>query len=85
MKVSYDMFGDPLLRQLKKGDIIQIQRRGFYICDEPYRPTSLHSGVESPCILFDIPDGHSKTMPTSGGKVRSIITIECHSVAYLYV
>ena len=70
VQVSHEMFGDPLLRQLKKGDIIQIQRKGFFICDEGYRPVSPHSGVESPCVLFNVPDGHSKQMPTSGGKVR---------------
>ena len=64
------MVGDPLLRQLKKGDVIQLQRRGYYICDEPYRGPSPNSGVESPCVLFNVPDGHSKAMPTSGSKVR---------------
>ena len=64
------MAGDPNLRGLKKGDVIQLQRRGFFICDEPYRPHSIHSGIESPCILFHIPDGHTKPMPTSGSKVR---------------
>ena len=66
------MLGDPLLRQLKKGDIIQLQRRGFFICDEPYRPPSAHSGVESPCVLFNIPDGHTKEMPTTGSKVSHL-------------
>ena len=62
------MLGDPELANLKKGDIIQLQRRGFFICDQPYIPRSRHSSRESPCILLDIPDGHNKEMPTSGSK-----------------
>ncbi len=62
------MIGDAQLKELKKGDIIQLQRRGFYICDEPYRPVSPNSGVDSPCILFNIPDGHTKNA-TVGAKV----------------
>ena len=56
------MLGDPMLRQVKKGDIIQLLRRGFYICDAAYAPPSPHTCVESPCILIKIPDGHTKTM-----------------------
>ena len=32
------MLGDHELRKLKKGDIIQLQRRGYFICDQPYEP-----------------------------------------------
>eukprot|EP00731_Ephydatia_muelleri_P022193 Em0014g784a len=67
---TQEMLGDPALRDLKKGDIIQLQRRGFFICDQPYSPPSVHSSKETPCTLFLIPDGHTKAMPTSGGKRR---------------
>lgn len=58
--------GDPELVHVKKSEIIQIQRKGFFICDSPYEPHSNHTGRESPIILFFIPDGHSKEQPTSG-------------------
>ncbi|XP_035176503.1 bifunctional glutamate/proline--tRNA ligase isoform X6 [Oxyura jamaicensis] len=65
------MLGDPCLRDLKKGDIIQLQRRGFFICDQPYEPVSPYSCKEAPCILIYIPDGHTKEMPTSGSKEKT--------------
>ncbi|XP_077195866.1 bifunctional glutamate/proline--tRNA ligase isoform X5 [Paroedura picta] len=65
------MLGDPCLKDLKKGDIIQLQRRGFYICDQPYEPISPYSCKEAPCVLIYIPDGHTKEMPTSGSKEKS--------------
>merc|ERR1719193_2511407 len=67
-KVEFDMIGDPHLRNLKKGDIVQLQRRGYYICDVPYSPPSIYSGVETPCILFNIPEGKEKEIPTSLSK-----------------
>ncbi|CAG5120654.1 unnamed protein product, partial [Candidula unifasciata] len=62
------MLGDPCLASLKKGDIIQLQRRGYYICDYPYEPVSPHTGRDSPCVLINIPDGHQKEMPKGGSK-----------------
>ncbi|XP_066530921.1 bifunctional glutamate/proline--tRNA ligase [Hoplias malabaricus] len=70
-KTEEMMLGDPCLKELKKGDIIQLQRRGFYICDQPYEPVSPHSCKESPCVLLYIPDGHTKEMPTAGSKDKS--------------
>ncbi|XP_049573000.1 bifunctional glutamate/proline--tRNA ligase isoform X3 [Syngnathus scovelli] len=67
-KMEEKMLGDPCLKSLKKGDIIQLQRRGFYICDQPYESISPNSCKESPCILIYIPDGHVKEMPTAGSK-----------------
>lgn len=65
------MLGDPCLQDLKKGDIIQLQRRGFFICDQPYEPVSPYSCREAPCVLIYIPDGHTKEMPTSGSKEKA--------------
>ncbi|KAL4237700.1 hypothetical protein ACF0H5_002415 [Mactra antiquata] len=67
-KTELLMIGDPYLNSLKKGEIIQLQRRGYYICDQPYLPVSPYTGKDSPCVLIMIPDGHTKEMPTSGSK-----------------
>ncbi|KAJ8309483.1 hypothetical protein KUTeg_014357 [Tegillarca granosa] len=67
-KTELVMMGDPCLASLKKGDIIQLQRRGYYICDQPYQPVSPYTGRDSPCVLLNVPDGHQKEMPTAGSK-----------------
>lgn len=47
----YKGVGEASLRTLKRGDTIQVERRGFYICDAPYvRP-------EDPVRLYFVPDG----------------------------
>uniref|UniRef100_A0A1A9WPS7 Bifunctional glutamate/proline--tRNA ligase n=1 Tax=Glossina brevipalpis TaxID=37001 RepID=A0A1A9WPS7_9MUSC len=66
------MLGDPELKKCKKGDIIQLQRRGFFKVDNAYQPPSPYTNVISPVILFSIPDGHTKDMPSSGLKINSI-------------
>jgi hypothetical protein len=37
---------------MKKSDIVQIQRKSFFICDEPYDGKSM--------VLIAIPDGSAK-------------------------
>uniref|UniRef100_A0A673BNK3 Bifunctional glutamate/proline--tRNA ligase n=1 Tax=Sphaeramia orbicularis TaxID=375764 RepID=A0A673BNK3_9TELE len=70
-KLEEKMLGDPCLKNVKKGDIIQLQRRGFYICDQPYEPVSPNSCKESPCVLIYIPDGHTKEMPTPASATKA--------------
>jgi len=50
-------YGEPAFRLLNKGDIIQIQRRGFYIIDKPYMDR-----IDDTCSLIFIPDGKSQAM-----------------------
>lgn len=55
------MLGEVELKRVKKGEIIQVQRKGFFICDVPYATMSPYSLQEQPIILFHIPDGHTTT------------------------
>lgn len=32
------MLGDSELKDLQKGAVIQLQRKGYFICDSPYQP-----------------------------------------------
>lgn len=58
------MLGEVALKRVKKGEIIQLQRKGFFICDVPYATISPYSSQEQPIILFHIPDGHTTTPPS---------------------
>lgn len=52
------MLGEIALKRVEKGEIIQLQRKGFFRCDVPYAAISPFSSREQPLILFHIPDGH---------------------------
>ncbi|XP_076330314.1 LOW QUALITY PROTEIN: bifunctional glutamate/proline--tRNA ligase-like [Tachypleus tridentatus] len=67
------MLGDPELENLKKSEIIQIQRKGYFICDQPYDPTTLrYTSRESPLVLISVPDGSkdSNILPSAVKKAR---------------
>jgi glutamyl-tRNA synthetase len=50
-----DALGDANLKQLKKGDIIQLERRGYFICDAAVE----EGGV---CRLISVPDGRAASI-----------------------
>uniref|UniRef100_T1IPR4 Uncharacterized protein n=1 Tax=Strigamia maritima TaxID=126957 RepID=T1IPR4_STRMM len=64
------MLGDQELANLKKSDIIQLQRKGFFICDSPYEPMSRFSSRTKPVTLIFIPDGHTKENPVASLKMK---------------
>lgn len=54
----YNAIGDLNMKHLKKGDIIQLERRGYYIVDVPYDASKPSDSI----VLFDIPDGRSRDL-----------------------
>lgn len=64
-RAEVKMVGDTQLQTLAEGDIIQLQRKGYFRVDEAYKPVGLSTCKEKPIILFSIPDGHQKESPTS--------------------
>ncbi|VDO66803.1 unnamed protein product [Onchocerca flexuosa] len=50
------------MKDICKGDIIQLQRKGYYICDSAYISKSEYSGFEMPIVLILIPDGSNKSV-----------------------
>jgi glutamyl-tRNA synthetase len=49
--------GDSNLRNLKQGEIIQLERKGYFICDAPFIRSS------KPICLLAIPDGRQRPPP----------------------
>ncbi|TYZ61762.1 hypothetical protein PybrP1_012794 [[Pythium] brassicae (nom. inval.)] len=50
--------GDHELRTAKRGDIVQLERRGYFRVDRPYL------SPDKPLVLFMVPDGKAKAMST---------------------
>ena len=64
-KVITPAYGDPGLKNLKYGDVVQLERRGFYICDQALPVANSNNGEQTTTLrLILIPDGKAK-MPFS--------------------
>ena len=50
-----DGLGDANLRKLQKGEIIQLERKGYFIIDQPFLKAR-------PMVLFAIPDGKQQAI-----------------------
>ncbi|CAG9536379.1 unnamed protein product [Cercopithifilaria johnstoni] len=61
----FDFIGEPAMKEIRKGDIIQLQRKGYYICDSAYTSKSEYSGFEVPIVLILIPDGSNKPVKST--------------------
>jgi len=59
--------GEPNLRALNKGDIVQLNRRGFAIVDRIYQDSN------KPLVMFMIPDGKEKSMSALSTKVAKSV------------
>lgn len=74
------MIGDPELRKCKKGDIIQLQRRGFFKVDRAYAPPSIYTGVTSPIVLLEVPDGKEKSSAQASSN-KEAATVKASTVS----
>ena len=73
-ETKIDMLGDPELKNLQKGEIIQIQRRGFFIVDKPYSAPNPNLCKTNPIVLISIPDGTPDSYGAPGKKAVSAQT-----------
>lgn len=58
-KVECAAWGDANMRELRKGHVLQLERKGYYIVDVPAAPAQPGQPGQ-PAVLFTIPDGHQK-------------------------
>jgi hypothetical protein len=58
-------WGDANLHHIPRGTILQLERRGYFICDETFSPSGK-------VVLFSIPDGKTKPMSILSTKVLPI-------------
>ena len=70
-KFEIEMLGDPELKTLKRGEMIQVQRRGYFICDVEYKPYNPCVGRARPCVLICIPDGSVDSYGPPGKKAAA--------------
>jgi glutamyl-tRNA synthetase len=61
--------GEAALIGTKKGQILQLQRRGFFVCDREYKSAA------EPLLLIFVPDGNQKASSVLSSKVSKKVEV----------
>lgn len=69
---EYDLIGDEDIKNLKQDDMIQLQRRGYYRVDVPYKAFNPITSREEPAVLYYIPDGKVGSSEPKFGKAKPV-------------
>ncbi|KAG6751438.1 hypothetical protein POTOM_043626 [Populus tomentosa] len=70
--------GDSNMRNLKRGEILQLERKGYFRCDAPFvRPSK-------PVVLFAIPDGRQATSLSNFESLDPVPVVECGGCDYAF-
>ena len=67
-----ELLGASSLANVTQGRIIQINRKGFFICDQAF-----DAAFGRPLVLFSIPDGHKTTQGAAATTVVNPAAV-CH-------
>jgi glutamyl-tRNA synthetase len=59
LKIKTAAVGEQALKMLAKGEKIQLERKGYFICDKPFRDFQ-RDVRPAPLVLINIPDGKQK-------------------------
>ena len=70
-KHEIEVLGDPEFKNLKRGETVQVQRRGYFICDVEYQPYNPCVGRARPAVLIAIPDGTPSSYGPPGKTVST--------------
>ncbi len=67
-KIESRGLGEPAMRTLQAGAIVQVERKGYYRVDKPYM------SEDRPMILFAIPDGRQRSWGVGSAKAPAAPT-----------
>lgn len=79
-KFVTEALAEPFVKNLQKGDVLQFERRGYFIVDKVIKNLSANQAENQPETILElnfIPDGRTKTASILSTKVILILFNDC--------
>ena len=72
------LLAEPAIASVRKGDIVQLLRLGYRICDAPFGEKSAFTGRPLPAEFIVIPDGGVKSSASAMSTAASVSCFFCN-------